>query len=210
MDSNNTDYSSTLLVVGGAFQGKSLLSIKLAAQHAFSTVLSTDLFRNVLRVKQPDEAILCPTSRLNEEIFNEQRRLISELMQDTLAFYTERKEKVIVEGVHFSKEFLRNAVAQGASCVCLDNLLPWSERVEYKRLTTPITRGVDLDTGQESLIEHTQDLKVENISYLYKENLYKRIHQLVLADAKELGIQVVAFSSMDEAFHEVSTFIKKS
>lgn len=66
----NYDYSSFVFITSGAFQWKSLLSIKIAEQYVFSAILSTDCFRNILRTWKPSREILCSTSNTNLHSMN--------------------------------------------------------------------------------------------------------------------------------------------
>ncbi|MDD2487722.1 MAG: hypothetical protein PHS92_05125 [Candidatus Gracilibacteria bacterium] len=203
------DYSSFIFILGGAFQGKSILSIKTAERYTFSTVLSTDCFRNFLRINNPTEAILCSTSKLDVNIFNKQREEISDLLFNILKFYADRKEKVIIEGIHFSKDFLEFAIKNGAKCLCLNNKIPWKEKVSLKKITTPITRIIDKKTGKESYIEHTDNLNIDDISYTHKEKDYTNIHNIIISDANSLKICNIAFNNINDAFLEICVNLDK-
>lgn len=196
---NNSKYSSFIFLIWWAFQGKSLISIKIADKYSFSWVISTDLFRNILRINNPTNSILCSTSKLNEDIFNEQRKEVSDLLYKTLEFYVDRKEKLVIEWVHFSRDFLKFALYNWAKCICLNNSLPWKDKVNLKKITTPITRVINKDTWLEYFANHTDNLNINDISYTYKEKEYNLIHNIILSDANTLGIRIISYNNLDEA-----------
>lgn len=204
---NNSYYSSFTFLVWWAFQGKSLISIKIADKYNLSGVLSTDLFRNILRINNPTSAIICSTSKLNENIFNSQREEVSELLYKTLEFYADRKEKLVIEWVHFSRDFLKFALDNWAKCICLNNLLPWKGKVNFKKITTPITRVINKDTWLEYFANHTDDLNIDDIYYTHKEKEYSLMHNIILSDAKILGINIISYNSIDEAIIKIKEFI---
>ncbi len=204
---NNLYYSSFIFLIWWAFQGKSLISIKIAEKYNFSGVISTDLFRNILRINNPTNAILCSTSKLNDDIFNIQRKEVSDLLYKTLDFYADRKEKLVIEWVHFSKDFLKFALKNWAKCICLNNSLPWRDKVNLKKITTPITRVINRDTLEENFANHTEDLNIEDIFYTHKEKEYSLMHNIILSDVKELGINIISYSSIDEAIIKIKEFI---
>lgn len=204
---NNLHYSSFIFLIWWAFQGKSLISIKIAEKYSFSGVISTDLFRNILRINNPTSAILCSTSKLNENIFNIQRKEVSDLLYKTLEFYADRKEKLVIEWVHFSKDFLKFALNSWAKCICLNNLLSWKDKVNFKKITTPITRAINKDTWLEYFTNHTDDLKIEDIFYTYKEKEYSLMHKVILSDAKKLDIDIISYNNIDEAIDKIEQII---
>jgi hypothetical protein len=55
------------------------------------------LVRNIFRVVANNDYIKCSTSKMSNEIFNMQRKEISNLLYEILKFYSEREEKVIIE-----------------------------------------------------------------------------------------------------------------
>lgn len=196
---NNSYYSSFIFIIWWAFQGKSLISIKIADKYNLSGVLSTDLFRNILRINNPTSAIICSTSKLNENIFNLQREEVSELLYKTLELYADRKEKLVIEWMHFSRDFLKFALENWAKCICLNNFLSWKDKVNLKKITTPITRVINKDTWLEYLTNHTDDLNIDDISYTHKEKEYSLIHSIILSDARELRINIVSYNNINDA-----------
>ena len=45
--------SSIIVIVGGSFQGKSLISLKCASSLNYSGVVTTDMVRNILKITNP-------------------------------------------------------------------------------------------------------------------------------------------------------------
>ncbi len=114
-----------------------------------------------------------------------------------------------MEWVHFSKEFLSFAIQNWAKCICLDNQIPWEQKVDLKRITTPITRVIDNETGDESYVKHTDDLDVGDISYTHKENEYNWIHNILLSNAKDLKLDIISYETIDEAFNKICELLDK-
>jgi len=202
------DYSSLVFVLGGAFQGKSLLSLRIAHRYTFSGVLGTDYLRDLLRILRPDADLLCSTSRLDEARFNRQRGAVSELLYRMLGFYAPRREKLVVEGIHLSKEFLQYALAHGATCICLDNQRPWVDRVRLKEITTPVTRTLDARNGRESLV-NAEDVSVEDTTYFREAVRFRRIHDLISRDADALAIETISYRELDEAFESIRRILRR-
>ena len=203
------DYSSFIFIIGGAFQGKSLLSIRIAERYTISTIICTDYLRNVLRSINPCKEILRSTSNLDKISFNRSREIISDLLFKTIHFYALRKEKVIIEGIHFSRDFLKFAVINGAKCICLENCLPWEKKVELKSLTSPITKIINIDTGEESLAYHNENLDTKNNAYLHKRKNFQLVHDIISSDANSLKIEKVSFEDIDKAFLIIKNILDK-
>lgn len=201
---NNLYYSSFIFLIWWAFQGKSLISIKIAYKYNLSGVLSTDLFRNILRINNPTSAIICSTSKLDENIFNLQREEVSDLLYKTLEFYADRKEKLVIEWVHFSRDFLKFALDNWAKCICLNNLLPWKDKVNLKKITTPITRVINKDTWWDYFANHTDGLNIDDIYYTHKEKEYSLMHNIILSDVNELWINLISYKNIDNAVNKIS------
>jgi len=114
-----------------------------------------------------------------------------------------------MEWVHFSKEFLSFAIHNWAKCICLDNQITWKQKVDLKRITTPITRVIDKETGDESYVKHTGDLDVSEISYTHKEKEYNWLHEILSSDANLLGIDKVSYIDIEEWFSKICGILDK-
>lgn len=198
-----TNYKSFIFLIWWPFQWKSLISLELAHLLTFSWVISTDLVRNIFRVVANNDYIKCSTSKMSNEIFNMQRKEISNLLYEILKFYSEREEKVIIEWIHFSQEFLKYAIENWAKCFFLDNKLSWEQKVKLKKITTPITKIIDWKTKKEILKVHTEDLNINNILYFQQEEKYFNMHNMLLKEAIELDIKIISYKNMKEAIKQI-------
>ncbi len=199
----NDDYSSFVFIIGWAFQWKSLLAIKIAEHYTFSAILWTDCFRNILRIQKSSKEILYSTSKLTKILFNKQRKEISNLLKNVLHLYASRWEKIVIEWIHFSKEFLKFALDHGAKCLLLQNNLSWDKKVELKKITTPITRVIDTKNGLESYVKHDNNIKIEHISYTHNKDKFKEIHDIISSDADLLNIEKIHYTDIDEGFWKI-------
>ena len=130
----NQHTSDLIIITGGSFQGKSLLAMKLAAKLNYSAVICTDLIRNILKVENPGESSYGTSSyRLTKEEWEQQKKNTCELLKNVLRIYDSRGEKIILEGVHFTEEFLAWGKRSNALLFCLDNPASLSYRVEKNR-----------------------------------------------------------------------------
>jgi hypothetical protein len=133
--------------------------------------------------------------------------MVSELLLKTLYFYSSRGEKLVIEGIHFSKEFLKYCITLGAKCILLDNQNSWSKRVQLKMLTTPVTRVYDPVSGIESYCDKPEYLSSSNLSYLRDEKHFKLLHNLILSDCLTLPIKQIKFMDLNEALHSIYDYL---
>ena len=130
---------SYLVLVGGSFQGKSLMAVRLADILGMPHILSTDLVRNTLRVmsKEPPAWLGTTTYRLTVGDLRRQCAAVSELASQLLGVFAQRGESAVLEGMHFSKSFL-NALGRrnDVLLVGVDNRAAYDLRIKMKVAVT--------------------------------------------------------------------------
>jgi len=208
MYNKNNSCSNIIVLIWWAFQWKSLIALKLASKLDYSWVISTDFIRNTLRIIDPVPEILCSTSNMDTKVFLVQRNKISDFLYKLLPFYTERQEKIILEGIHFSKDFLIYLKNNWAKCFGLNNTLTWKEKVVKKLITTPITR-LNKNSGQ--ILDYCKNKEDYNkISYLEKEEKYIFFHKIILSELKELNIDIINYNDLSNAIDDILNSLDKS
>ncbi len=202
------DYSPFVIIGWWAFQWKSLVANEVATQCKIWGIVSTDLIRNILRAQLSSDSILLSTSHLTLENFDKQRQEVSDLLKRTLPFYSDRWERLVIEWIHFSRDFLIESVQWWAAVFSLNNQLPWNERVSLKEKITPIGRVVDAKTGIESLIPLKSNTRGEGKShtenaYLLRWKKYADIHAKLTWDMKEAWARVISFRDIEIAVRQI-------
>ena len=94
-----------IVLVGGSFQGKSLIALNTANKLNYSGVLTTDTVRNILNVIYPEKAFLSTsTYLLSDTELIQQCSEVSKIIFNLLPIYESRGEHMIIEGMHFTEE----------------------------------------------------------------------------------------------------------
>lgn len=150
---NKIDLSNIIIIILWAFQWKSLISLNLASKLKYSWVISTDYIRNFLRINNKNSYINVSTSKMDQEIFEKQIEIISSFLLNYIKFYSNRKEKIILGWIHFSKEFLLFSKNNWAKCFWLNNKISWLNKVKLKTITTPTVKI--LQNNEEKIKELT-------------------------------------------------------
>lgn len=183
-----------ILIAGGAFQGKSLISLKLASILNYSAVISTDLIRNFIRIKNPSsESMNMQPYLLTEERWINQKVETCNLLQDLIPLYIKRGEKVILEGVHFTEDFLDYIYKLNGHIFLLDNLTPFNERVEKKTITRTLLNAYDVNNPD----------WVESSSYIRYRSRFEEIHQNILTMGELIPSKTISFLSLEEAIKKI-------
>lgn len=202
------NFSSIILIISGPFQGKSLAAIKIADICLYSGIVSTDTLRNVLRQLDPTPILCESTSRLTDLQFQKQREAVSILTEKLMETYAKCGEKVIFEGIHFSKPLLRKALRHGANCFFIENQLPWMDRVRLKTLTNPSVRVINPKTLQ-TIYLPVSKVALEDNLYLKSESVFERIHNTLKKDCTSLGIKTLNFSNFETLVSFIRDTISK-
>jgi 2-phosphoglycerate kinase len=149
----NEDQDTKIIVIAsGSFQGKSIIALEVAARFEFSGVITTDTVRNVLKILNPDRDYLSTsTYLLSETLLLKQMEEVSSVVKEMIAIYRKRGEHVVIEGMHFSNDFLRWTESQNFHKVFINNRLPLRERVLYKHTTRSRLRLYDPISSKRTL-----------------------------------------------------------
>lgn len=202
---NKIDLSNVIVIIWWAFQWKSLISLKLASKLKYSWVISTDYIRNFLRVENKNPIINISTSRMDQEIFEKQREIISSFLLNYIKFYIDRKEKIILEWMHFSKDFLLFLKNNWAKCFWLNNELDWYEKVKLKTITTPTIKIIH--NNKEEILEYSEKINIEDILYIQQKEYYEKFHNILLNDLKDIDIKIINYFNIDEWIEKILNII---
>ena len=184
-----------VVISGGSFQGKSLISLAVAARLKFSGVLSTDAIRNVLHCLYPEKDYLgTSTYKLSEENLEMQYKDVSKVLQDVIGIYESRGEHMIIEGMHYSPDFYRWAHQKDFCCICFDNKKTFTERVFLKG----ITRTKFSSSIPSALSKITSMEDVKRTSYFkYKERMVD-IHRKILERSRQENFKIISYQNLEE------------
>lgn len=204
---NKIDLSNVIVIIWWAFQWKSLISLKLASKLKYSWVISTDYIRNFLRIENKNPIINISTSRMDQEIFEKQREIISSFLLNYIKFYIDRKEKIILEWMHFSKDFLLFLKNNWAKCFWLNNELDWYEKVKLKTITTPTIKIIH--DNKEEILEYSEKINIEDILYIQQKEYYEKFHNILLNDLKDVDIKIINYFNIYKWIKKIMKIIYK-
>lgn len=168
-----------IVVVGGSFTGKSIISNHLSNKYQFSGVLSTDMVRNFFRISTRDrKTYQTSTYRMDDSELNIQKNNVSNMIEQMLEIYRSRREKIIIEGMHLTEDFLRNINKQDCLIIGLDNKRDINDRLDLKMKTT-----------REEVSKKTEDEKKR----------INEIHYGIIECCKRNNFKVVEFQDIEDA-----------
>jgi len=198
-----------ILIAGGSFQGKSIIALKVAAKFGFSGVVTTDTIRNVLRVLNPKEDYLSTsTYLLPESLLLKQMRKVSNILKEMISIYLDRGEHVIIEGMHFSEDFLRWVASQNFHKIVINNRLSLRERIIYKNITR--SRLSLYDPLSSKRISGTIDeTNVDASLYIKYQERIAQIHYSILASCIKYGFKIVEFDSIEDGISKAIKSIEQ-
>lgn len=190
--------SDLVLITGGSFQGKSLVSMQVASNLHYSTVICTDLFRNILNVQKAGILSLSTSPyKLDKADWLVQKIMICDLLKEVLPIYFSRGEKIVVEGVHFTEEFLIWTRDQGGIIFCIDNQLPFSERIKKKLITRSKLDGFD----------ENDQFWVEKSSYYKYRHRMGEMHQEILDICSRLSAEILKITCLPDAVKHIESVL---
>lgn len=199
MKSNN----HIIIIAGGSFHGKSLISLALAARLKFSGVLTTDAVRNILKVLNPDKEFLgTSTYLLSDDSLAKQMQLVSDTLKQVIEIYQIRGERMIIEGMHFSSDFFKWSEEKKLCRICIDNQLSFEKRVDFKRITRTNLRKIPSEELQPS------DNELRSMAYFQHEDRMKYIHGFIIEQAKQHDYQIVQFANIDDGIETAMRHIE--
>ena len=197
-----------VIIAGGSFQGKSLISLELAYKLKFSAVITTDFVRNILNVLNPNmEFLSTSTYMMSTDNLLKQKELVSEAVKKIIDIYLSRGEHIIVEGMHFSKEFLKWSSLKKYCNICIDNLLPLKDRLILKSITRSRLRFYDPESHK-YYFNSVNKQNVDMTSYIQYQDTINDIHKKILESCKTNGYEIVSFSKINKVIRYITKLIK--
>ena len=125
-----------VIISGGSFQGKSIIALEIAAKFRFSSVIATDAIRNVLKVLGLNKDYLSTsTYLLPASLLQKQMEEVSNVIRAMIDIYSERGEHIVIEGMHFSEDFIGWTKTKDFHKIFINNYLPLRDRVILKNIT---------------------------------------------------------------------------
>lgn len=183
-----------IVISGGSFQGKSTISFCLASRFKISCVISTDLIRNILKLSHPEKSFFSKSIyKLNEKLIEDKRTFVSDTLKNIINLYYNRREHIIIEGIHFSKEFINWCVSSNFCCIFLDNTLSLEDRIILKSKTTRSHLRLINDKDFSFIDEHN----VKSTKYIEYENQMTYIHKSMKKYFESNNCPIVAFSNIE-------------
>lgn len=196
------DSAKIIILAGGSFQGKSLISLSLANTLKFSGVITTDMIRNVLKILDSQQDYWgISTYMLTKDTLAQQMEIVSDMTRKIISIYQERGEHMIIEGMHFSRNFMQWAKHQGFYCLCINNEKDLRERIELKKVTRSRLRG--------NLNDSFESFSFENSNYSKYQDRIREIHSNILEDARLEGFEIVNFNELKLGIERSLAYIKK-
>ena len=187
-----------VIIASGSFQGKTIIALEVATKFDFSGIITTDTIRNVLKVLGPDKDYLSTsTYLLPEPLLLKQMEEVSNVIRAMIDIYTERGEHLVIEGMHFSEDFMEWAKCQDFHRIFINNNLPLRDRVILKN-TTRSRLGYFDPVSLQKKYGKIDEFNVDNSSYIkYQERIIK-IH----ASIRDLCIlnefDLIEFDNIDD------------
>lgn len=204
------DDAKIVIITGGSFQGKSLISLALANSLEYSGVLSTDAVRNVLKVVYPDKSYLgTSTYLLTPEELDKQFDEVSNVIKELIGIYENRGESIILEGMHFSSNFFEWSKDKNFCRITLDNLLPFDERIVLKGKTRSRLRVIS-EEKQESVFIKVNRENARSTAYYQHRDRIEEIHQKILMRSREQGFHVIQFREIPEVIIKINDYLENT
>ncbi len=201
--------SRIVIVAGGSFVGKSIIALEIATKCKFSGVITTDTVRNVLKVLWPDKEYLSTsTYLLSESLLLKQKEQISSVIKKMIPIYKSRGEHVVIEGMHFSENFLKWTLSQNFCRIFINNRLPLRKRVIYKNLTRS-RLGLYDPVSSERIFGVVDESNVENSSYMKHQARIAQIHNSMLALCTKYGFEIVEFDDIEDGITKAISSVER-
>jgi 2-phosphoglycerate kinase len=198
-----------VILTGGSFQGKSVISNRVASKLCISGVVTTDLIRNILKITNPllQNIYGTTTYLLSKEELEAQKRNVSAVTKNLIKIYEIRGEHMIFEGMHFSNNFLKWASKNQYCCICLNNTLGLNKRIVLKSKTRSTFRFIN-PLLKEFEFGPISKKNVNNTAYMNYASRINEIHNNILNFSKKNNFHIVNFENIQIAIKEVLSIIK--
>ncbi len=198
-----------IVIGGGSFQGKSLVATYIAYKFNISTIISTDLIRNVLKVQNPGAPYLSTSTYLmSPENLRRQMEAVSLIIEKVLKIYESRGESLVIEGMHLSKRFMKKLGGmKNVFGICLDNQLPFLDRIALKSLTRKRVEYRDPVTGKITYGSPLDEYVIE-MRYMPHAKRIREIHENILRSCEESGFKVLKFLDISKCRLEIEDMVR--
>lgn len=174
-----------MLLGGASGTGKSTLASLLASKLGISTVLSSDSIRHILRnfmTKEEKPVLFASTYETGKYVseeehpsekkrtivgYKEQSNLVQEYLEDVLEDYYNRKESIVIEGVHLTIRFMKKMMRKFTNVVipfaiCIKN------EDKHKERFAVWSKSMTIDPKLNKYIEHFKSIRTIQ-KYLVKK-----------------------------------------
>lgn len=191
-----------IVISGGSFQGKSTISFCLATRFKVSCIVSTDLIRNILKLSHPEKPFFAKSIyMLPEKMIDDKRKYVSDTLKDIVNLYHNRREHVIIEGIHFSEAFIKWCVSNKFCCIFLNNTLSLDDRIILKSKTT----RSHLRFINDNEFSSVNKLNVKSTKYIENKDQMEYIHKSTKEYFEKSNCPIVTFSDIEIAKKKVVT-----
>lgn len=193
-----------IFIGGGSFQGKSLISLHMAYKMKIPLLICTDTIRNTLHFLEPQSVYLShSTYLLSEDDLKKQMDVVSNVIQGIVQILNKRGEDAIIEGMHFSKDFIHDISGkENYMAVAVDNQLSFYKRIEYKKLTRKRVEVVDIVSGKVTY-DRIRRGNILRTRYLMYEKRITDIHREILTSFRDGGFPIIPFVTIREAVEKI-------
>jgi 2-phosphoglycerate kinase len=186
-------YSFTILLGGTSGCGKSTLAALLASRIGFSSVISTDNIRQLMRkfISRAEAPILWASTYHAGEILDEdsslthkerilkgyeaQNEMIFKQLDALIGTYEEKKDSLIIEGVHLDTRLIMRLVKRHPTCIPF--LMHISNEAKHKERFAIRSKYMTLDPRQNKYTKFFKNIRIIN-DYLCSGADVKMIPQI--------------------------------
>jgi 2-phosphoglycerate kinase len=169
-------YSFTILLGGTSGCGKSTLASLLASRIGFTTVISTDHVRHMLRsfVSKDQSPVLwsstyhaseamtfAPDTPEKEKIiqgWEAQNELLVGQLDDLITRYETRRESLIIEGVHLSSKVVSRLMEKHPTCIPF--LVYISNKEKHKERFAVRAKYMTIDPRHNKYVKYIKNIRV--------------------------------------------------
>lgn len=196
------DKCAIIVIGGGSFQGKSLLSLRIAYEFGIPLIISTDTIRNTLHILHPnDPRFFTSTYLMTPENLSKQMEIVSDVIEQLITVWDKRGENVIIEGMHLSELFI-SSVSKRSNVLmfALNNQTPFIKRVKDKALTRKQIEYYDPAT-KKTLYGKLTDETIPFTRYSKYAQRIEEIHRQIIAWFRQEKLPVIDFKDLDNAIN---------
>jgi 2-phosphoglycerate kinase len=135
-------------------------------------------------------------------------RAVSEIILGLLAIHKRRGESVILEGMHFDDQFIGTLSKwEDVLLICLNNTLPFSEKVLLKSKTRDRVEFVDTQSGEIRYGSITSE-DVDKTPYIEHADRINEIHEEILESFRRHSLRIIDFTEIEHAIESIIRLIE--